>query len=197
MEDKGKGKSLRKKKATTPKQISGPLSVGQTQAEGGLPRDDAGITAPDGGRPGIAHRERPGQSGKTSDLVKRRYSTRFTQLPPDFNGGAQPVPTMPSIPGQYVNKSASRDGRPSGLSDGQKIKVDMNAVCDPNLRPEQCMLLFQPNLARLTSHAQMLPHCSWTLPSRTYEIISKTFARPRTVLRPISNLTCTKTAPNS
>lgn len=143
-EEKSKGISLRKKrtvrpKISAPKQISAPMPTGlaaNTFSSG----QGVGLTKPgdsDGPRRLDAPQERPQQSGKTSDLVKRRYSTRFTQLPTDFGSGAPPVPSVPGIPGQFV-QPPSRDGRPPGSSDGQRIRIDIKALRDPNLRPEQC-----------------------------------------------------------
>ena len=143
-EEKSKGISLRKKrtvrpKISAPKQISAPMPTGlaaNTLSSG----QGVGLTKPgdsDGPRRLDAPRERPQQSGKTSDLVKRRYSTRFTQLPTDFGSEAPPVPSMPSIPGQFA-QPPSRGERPPGSSDGQRIRVDIKALRDPNLRPEQC-----------------------------------------------------------
>ena len=143
-EEKTKGISLRKKrtvrpKISAPKQISAPMQTGL--AAGTLSSGQGvGLTKPsdsNGPRRPDVPRERPQQSGKTSDLVKRRYSTRFTQLPTDFETGAPPMPSMPAIPGQFV-QPPSRNERPPGSSDGQRIRVDTKALRDPNLRPEQC-----------------------------------------------------------
>ena len=128
MEDKGKGFSLRKKASrriviSAPKQISPPIpSQGTSRSNG------AGnfLDVP---------RERPPLSGKTSDLVKRRYSTRFTQIPDFSQDGIPSIPPIPSLPGQ-LNKPPSRDGHPAG---SQAPSVDMGALQDPGLQPEQCM----------------------------------------------------------
>ncbi|KAF2492000.1 hypothetical protein BU16DRAFT_100453 [Lophium mytilinum] len=143
-EEKSKGISLRKKrsvrpKISAPKQISAPMPTGLAAgtlssgigAERLRPSDGSGPRKLD------APRQRPPQGEKTADLVKRRYSTRFTNLPTDFGAGAPPLPTMPGIPGQYASQPPSRDGRPPGSSDGQRVKVDEKALRDPNLRPEQ------------------------------------------------------------
>ena len=143
-EEKSKGISLRKKrtvrpKISAPKQIIAPMPTGLaagTFSSG----QGVGLAKPgdsDEPRRLDASRERPQQSGKTSDLVKRRYSTRFTQLPTDFGSRAPLVPSMPGRPGQFA-QPPSRDERPPGSSDGQRIRVDTKALRDPNLRPEQC-----------------------------------------------------------
>ncbi|KAF2838966.1 hypothetical protein M501DRAFT_935411 [Patellaria atrata CBS 101060] len=140
MEEKSKGISLRKKrsvrpKISAPKQISGPLPAGlnvqsiqEAQARS-KSNDSSKLDLP---------RSRPAPpGGKTSDLVKRRYSTRFAN-PQDLDGEAPPIPSLPSMPKQFLNdKPPSRDGRPSTGGEGQRIKVDVKAMRDPNLRPEQ------------------------------------------------------------
>ncbi|KAK4696506.1 exocyst complex component 8, partial [Lecanoromycetidae sp. Uapishka_2] len=122
MEDKGKGFSLRQKKSRRappiggPKQISGPINTTQHQPTSKPTRPNVnGDTAVN-----------------TSDLVKRRYSTRFTNVP-DFNSAnAPPIPTVPSLPSQY----AQPDSRPSTARQGQKISVDVNVLKDTDLQVE-------------------------------------------------------------
>ncbi|KAF2396550.1 hypothetical protein EJ06DRAFT_223931 [Trichodelitschia bisporula] len=133
MEEKSRGISLRKKrtvrpKISAPKQISAPLPAG-------VPVGDAAKKlAPPAGLPDAPRpRERPQNGDKTADLVKRRYSTRFTTLPGDFNAGVPPMPSMPSVPSKYAQAPPSRDGRPTG----QRIRIDVNALSDPSLRPEK------------------------------------------------------------
>ena len=72
---------------------------------------------------------------QTSDLVKRRYSTRFNNLPTDFDATAPPVPSLPSIPNQYAGSKDRGRGPPPGKSQG--IDVDVKALNDPNLRPDR------------------------------------------------------------
>ena len=112
--------TLRKKGGRKP-QISAPKQI-STKEPGGNQ-----LTVPPG---------RPGQS-ETSDIVKRRYSTRFNQLP-DFGSGA---PTVPSLPGHL--KRSSHGGSPSrparsGPAHPHALQVDVNALADPNLQPERC-----------------------------------------------------------
>ncbi|KAF2188373.1 hypothetical protein K469DRAFT_703883 [Zopfia rhizophila CBS 207.26] len=144
-EERSKGISLRKKRTarpkggkeiSAPKQISAPMPVGlaaATQSSSGRPSNESNRS----GRKLDAPRERPQRADKTADLVKRRYSQRIMQLPTDFNAEAPSLPMMPQIPSQYRNAPPSRDGRPPGSSDGRSLKVDMKALRDPNLRPEQ------------------------------------------------------------
>ncbi|KAI9713157.1 MAG: exocyst complex component exo84 [Bogoriella megaspora] len=121
--DKG-GKSLRKKKADgQPPKISDPLP-NRSRAQY---RDNASTRT--------ASTERGPQGAKTSDLVKRRYSTRFNQIPQD---GAPPMPGLPPMPAQFKDKPRpSQDGRPPGSSSGQRIAVETRALKDPNLVPEK------------------------------------------------------------
>jgi hypothetical protein len=67
--------------------------------------------------------------------VKRRYSTRFA-LTQDFTAGPAQLPTIPSIPSQFAVQPPSRDGNQGG--GGQRVKVDVKALRDPSLQPEQC-----------------------------------------------------------
>ena len=121
MEDKGKGFSLRQKKSrrgppiSGPKPISGPFQ--QTQHSKPTRPNVNGDTT----------------TANTSDLVKRRYSTRFTNLPDFSNAGAPPVPAVPTLPSQFTQS----DSRPSTARQGQKVQVDVNALKDPNLQIEK------------------------------------------------------------
>jgi hypothetical protein len=137
IEEKSKGISLRKKrtvkpKISAPKQISAPLPAGVATEQASRPKPAPGGGLPGGPRP----RERPRDGDRTADLVKRRYSTRFTQLPQDFNDGAPPIPSVPKMPASFAVQPPSRDGQHSG----QRLKIDVKALSDPNLRPEQCIL---------------------------------------------------------
>lgn len=136
--EKSKGISLRKKRAakpkiSAPKQISGPLPSGLTA-------NAPSKAGPGGGLPNAPiPRERPRDGNKTADLVKRRYSTKLgTDWPTDFSAGAPPVPSLPQIPSQFAVKPPSGD-EPSS---GQRLKFDPKALADPNLRHEQCMLIY-------------------------------------------------------
>jgi hypothetical protein len=144
-EEKGKGISLRKKrtvkpKISAPKQISGPLPAG-------LAADQRRIAnaSPAGGLPAVPRpREKPQNGDRTADLVKRRYSTRFTNLPQNFNAGGSQLPSVPSLPSQFAVQPPSRDGQAAGL----RLKVDAKTLSDPQLKPEQCKLIpFQTFIA--------------------------------------------------
>lgn len=72
--------------------------------------------------------------GQTSDLVKRRYSTRFNQLP-NFNAAAPPVPSLPG-PSEYSSTSVPSSRDASGAA--TPLKVDTKALRDPKLPVESC-----------------------------------------------------------
>ncbi|SMQ54101.1 unnamed protein product [Zymoseptoria tritici ST99CH_1A5] len=147
-----KGLSLRRKKTTAARPtISAPKQIPTAQSETSSLRPDAirsnsTWTAASGESDATSRsRERPKLGGdNTSDLVKRRYSTRFTGgLPQD--GVPPPIPAMPSLPAQYVGRPGtssaprpppSRDGGRSPERRG-KLKVDLRALKDPNLQAEK------------------------------------------------------------
>ncbi|KAI9675902.1 MAG: exocyst complex component exo84 [Trizodia sp. TS-e1964] len=118
-EEKSKGISLRKKRKNAPKTfISGPIPIPAAAGRGTSS--------------GLLDVPRPSASGgKTSDLVKRRYSTRFTQLP-DFTEQSLPVPALPT----QFNKPGSSDGPGKPSSGGKTIPVDVSALRDPNLQAD-------------------------------------------------------------
>ncbi|KAL9125607.1 MAG: hypothetical protein Q9175_008052 [Cornicularia normoerica] len=120
MEDKKKGFSLRQKKSrpVAPKQISGPIQT--------IPHASQGSTRPN------LNGKIETSTANTSDLVKRRYSTRFTNLPDFSNADAPPVPSIPALPAQF----AQSDSRPSTARQNQRIQLDANALKDPNLQIE-------------------------------------------------------------
>ena len=147
MSDDKKGISLRRKKTTrptisAPRQISHPRqpsadsraqSLWETQTNGS---GTTNLSLHDG--------RSPARGEKTSDLVKRRYSTRFTggQALQFQDGHVPPVPSVPSIPAQYAggrdrSRSPSRGGRSPEQGGGGKLKVDVRALKDPNLQAEK------------------------------------------------------------
>ncbi|KAF2787602.1 hypothetical protein K505DRAFT_421667 [Melanomma pulvis-pyrius CBS 109.77] len=145
-EERGKGISLRKKgkekrpkpgkskEISAPRQISAPMPTGiaaATLSSSGRPSTESNRSA----KKLDAPRERPQRPDKTADLVKRRYSQKL-QLPTDFGNGE--LGALPQIPSQYRDAPPTRDARrPSATPDGPALRVDMNALRDPNLRPEQ------------------------------------------------------------
>lgn len=145
-EENRKGISLRTKRKgrpaiSAPKQISGPI-----QQTGDAPRSTGGkssFEAPQRPQAGGKVCIRTAQAGllvtdtlQTSDLVKRRYSSRFNNIPSDFDASAPPVPSVPSLPNQYASSSNDRARGPSPAK-GPALNVDLKVLRDPNLRPEQ------------------------------------------------------------
>lgn len=137
-EEKSKGISLRKKKSVRPK-ISAPRQIVPTtltdpQAQWDVPALERTETSQSSlrGRPSIS-----GTTDKTSDLVKRRYSTRFVGYPQDGQP-PPPVPAMPQMPAQYAVSRPSKEGRSPERREGHHIEVDPNALRDPRLQPESC-----------------------------------------------------------
>lgn len=101
-----------------PKPISGPLPANSKAAGPSAKAASRGT------------RERSGST--TSDLVKRRYSTRFNQ-PPDIDAQAPPVPDLSQVKGEYAT-DASRTGKIAASTDpSQPIPVDLKALQDPSL----------------------------------------------------------------
>lgn len=84
---------------------------------------------------------------QTSDLVKRRYSTRFNNLPAGYDATAPP-PAMPSVP---VIKSQS--GR------GPAVKLDMRALQDPKLQADKCQSQSYPlAIGKLLTYSRCRRH---------------------------------------
>jgi len=67
--------------------------------------------------------------------VKRRYSTRFNNIPADFDPTIPPIPSIPSIPTQYA--SSKDQGRSHIPAKPLGLNPDIKAFRDPNLRPDQ------------------------------------------------------------
>lgn len=140
--DEKRGISLRKKRTvkknvpiSAPKQISAPIPQSKdATSEARVGRPGAGVGT---ARPPMP-RERTPQNDRTKDLVQRRYSTRFNQLPQDFGAGIPPVPGLPSIPAQYRQAPPPRDRGRDEPRSGPGIKVDTKALKDPKLRPDEC-----------------------------------------------------------
>ena len=115
----GRSLTLRKKGNKRP-QISSPQPTNRPTT--GKSTSDLSVT-----------RDRNGQS-ETSDLIKRRYSTRYNQLP-DFSQGA---PAVPGLPDQF--KRSSRGVSPQRLGSahsGSPLYVDVDALSDANLQHER------------------------------------------------------------
>jgi len=130
----GRGLTLRSKSRRQRPQISAPKPI-----SGPLP---ANTRSPDAGQAAIAaSRDRAPQSGATSDLVKRRYSTRYNAVP-DFDANAPPVPALPTAAqggygGLGAPVMASKQLSPVEGATPAPV-VDLNALRDPSLPVERC-----------------------------------------------------------
>ena len=77
-------------------------------------------------------RERSRPGGATSDIIKKRYSIRYNQLP-DFNqADAPPLPGVPKLPQGYA-QDGGRDDSPARQNRG----ADLRALKDSSLRAEE------------------------------------------------------------
>lgn len=115
---------------SAPKQISSPIvhdDVGSGAPIPPLPESRAG--AGNGPRP--RPRPPPAPGGKTSEMVKRRYSSRFGQEY-DASGLTPAVPAMPSL-----DKFDQHHHHPGNRPAGGAPVVDVKAIRDPNLVPDQ------------------------------------------------------------
>ncbi|KAL6353117.1 hypothetical protein LRP88_13605 [Fusarium phalaenopsidis] len=120
------GKRKKRPTISAPRQISSPiLQDGSAK----LPPVNEAAARP---RP----RPPPVAGTKTSDLVKRRYSTRFNALTTNnYNAGAPPMPPAPSL-GNYEPRDHAA-ARPPPSRAGAAPVVDMKALRDPDLTPDQ------------------------------------------------------------
>ena len=128
--------TLRKSTRKRP-QISAPRPIEHPNSQP-VPKQQQQQTAPPAALvPGRAQQD----GGQTSDLVKRRYSTRFNQLP-NFNVAAPPVPSLPG-PSEYSSTSVPSSRDASGTA--TPLKVDTKALRDPKLPVESCTWDIRPH----------------------------------------------------
>lgn len=125
--------TLRKKKTQKRPVISAPQQPQQQQQQ----RPEAtNLKAPSNIQLKPPIKERPTQS-ETSDLVKRRYSTRYNQLP-QFGSD---IPNVPSLPGAGANnfkrRSHGSPSRPHSSHTTQPLRVDQAALSDSTLQHER------------------------------------------------------------
>jgi hypothetical protein len=128
----GRGLTLRSKSRRQRPQISAPKPI-----SGPLPPN---TRAPESSQPAVpSTRERAPQNDATSDLVKRRYSTRFNNVP-EFDAGAPPVPALPTqVPGGLGLPPAAVLRQPSPADPNSPVpKVDLNVLRDPSLPVDRC-----------------------------------------------------------
>jgi hypothetical protein len=124
----GRGLTLRSKsrrrrpQISAPKPISGPLPPNTRSPE-----------------EQVSTRERVPQSEATSDLVKRRYSTRFAA--PDFDASAPPIPALPTqVPGGLGGLTPpALQRQPTPADPNQPAPtVDLKVLRDPSLPVDRC-----------------------------------------------------------
>jgi len=165
MSEKAKGiVSLRKKKTTTKRpQISAPRQIVSAQPDDSTPslhppplqHTQSSDTAPRNNSQSSqasqpVPRPRPSLGGpdRTADLVKRRYSTRFANYPQE----AERAPSVPNIPHHLAqsrpNRSPDRRAAP-----GEPIRVDVNALRNPDLQPDQYVSILLQDASEADIHA--------------------------------------------
>ncbi|KAL8707573.1 MAG: hypothetical protein Q9220_007414 [cf. Caloplaca sp. 1 TL-2023] len=129
MEDK-RGFSLRQKKSSRRPAISAPKQIPSSSSLApSIPQDHPRING-HSEKPTVSDRERPTRpGGNTSDLVKRRYSTRFAQFPDVNHADVPPLPNGHPT-GQNPKLNLPVPG-PVGA-----LNVDIAALKDPNLDPD-------------------------------------------------------------
>ena len=127
-----RGLTLRSKSTRKRPQISAPRPIEDPNAQQ-IPKQPEQTTAPPAARIPAVKAQQDG--GQTSDLVKRRYSTRFNQLP-NFNADAPPVPSLPGGHSEFSSASIPSSRDASGAA--TPLKVDLKALRDPKLPVESC-----------------------------------------------------------
>ena len=131
--EKSKGFSLRKNKASrrlglkTVNEISSPLGAKSPYAS-----EEGYIHGP-ASTPKALPAERVRATGATSDLIKKRYSVRYTQGPEFSNDTVPPVPDLPSI---HKHSAKQSNGEQVALAPSQG--VDLRALKDSSLQAEDC-----------------------------------------------------------
>lgn len=140
MEEKGKGFSLRQKKSSRRPPISAPQQISSTAAPVPLHLGNVNVEKYLGAgrneKPAPT-RQRPRPGGHTSDLVKRRYSTRFTTLGDFRNADAPPIPILPTAEASSQSTEQKSQTNSTAI---HKIEVDLAALRDTGLRADDCKL---------------------------------------------------------
>ena len=125
----GRGLTLRKKRKDRPT-ISGPQPTSNSTNPRPPPQPNKSGSS-------LAIPQERNAPSETSDLVKRRYSTRYNQLPDFSNLDNPPVPSLPGALKRQSRSGSSpkRRSRPSGGS--HPLQVDQDVLSDPNLSHER------------------------------------------------------------
>jgi len=77
-------------------------------------------------------RDRSKPGGATSDIIKKRYSIRYNQLPDFGQGDVPPLPGVPKLPQGYT-QDGGREDSPARQNRG----ADLRALKDSSLRAEE------------------------------------------------------------
>lgn len=125
--------SLRKKRSATPTRpkISAPQQVSSNALEK-LKERPTRLQEAQSSNSLVGSRD-TSRIRDNADYVKRRYSTKLTQVPRDVN-----VPSVPGIPGRYQSSSPTRLPRAGKGSGGDKIPIDLASLQSSDLQTEQC-----------------------------------------------------------
>ncbi|KAJ4421197.1 exocyst complex component exo84 [Neurospora sp. IMI 360204] len=132
------GKRKNRPTISAPRQISAPIPQDNGMPQ--PPQPPPGATMAD--EPRTMRPRPPPPGGKTSDLVKKRYSTRFGHMPTDFDPSSNPMPALPDFE-KYIQAQIgpppSRGGDAGGLGPAgrEPPRVDIRTLRDPNFAPEQ------------------------------------------------------------
>ena len=132
-QDKQKGFSLRKRGGGRRHQVQQPdhhktiddkprHALKESYGTNEIPNDQTAST-----------KQRPQLGGQTSNLIKKRYSIRYNQLPDLNDPDAPPVPGISKFQQALAQQFGSRDGSPA-----RQQGVDIKALRDPSLQAEQC-----------------------------------------------------------
>ena len=125
------GNSLRDNRPQLP-----PPQPSQGSAISGISQISQSRVSTESNRSGdVRPKPRPKRNDETSNLVKKRYSVRYGQAP-DISQGAPSVPGIPRLPQNF----AQQNGSNASLAQ-QNQGVDMRALRDPNLKPDQCTFM--------------------------------------------------------
>lgn len=137
MEEKSRGFSLRQKKSSRRPPISAPRQIPSNLNPAtpslGRVNGNGDNSAGSHGTEKTVARPRPKLEGGTSDIVKRRYSTRFTTVPKFTADGA---PSVPALPTSSFHSAQSQQVIPS--SSHQTLSVDQGALRETGLDADQC-----------------------------------------------------------
>jgi exocyst complex component 8 len=139
MSDDRRGVSLRNKNNRR-QAVTDPRQISQNGSRDGPPKGPYPPQAPQG-RPSMESvrstdsrpRPRPRPNDSTTNMVKKRYSVRYGQ-PGEGNQGLG-IPGIPQMPPNFMQQNSSST---SLGKQQQQQAIDIRALRDPNLQPDQC-----------------------------------------------------------